>query len=280
MPRGKLINRIKDGRLSMKSKLYLSFSALAVVLFISSVISIMEYRSMSSYVSDMIADNIRSVNIAQKLSDSSNSYNLSILAVIGDEASHSLPPFDAAQFKSHCDSLRSSLSSKSLLPLADSVEYAYSAYMLTSLELRSVILSDFIDTRSWYFERLQPRFNRLERDIEILTEAIYEDLSVNSENFESGFYRSIIPGIVAVGVGLVLLLLLVYFLSVYYVTPIYKMLSSLKNYRSYGSRYNYKFEGDDQLAELNEGISEVASENHQLHKRISAMRASSKTRGE
>ena len=45
-------------RLSLKMKMVLSLSAIAVVLVLSSIISILEYRRMSNYVSHMIAEDI------------------------------------------------------------------------------------------------------------------------------------------------------------------------------------------------------------------------------
>ena len=47
---------------------------------------------------------------------------------------------------------------------------------------------------------------------------------------------------------------------------------ALDNYRSYGRKYSYTFEGDDQLKELSDGISELAAENRQLRHRISQLR--------
>ena len=269
----KLADRLKEFRLTMRMKLTLSLSAIAVTLLVSSVISILEYYKMSNYVSDLIADNIRSVNVAQKLSEVTNKYNLDLLTVIGDDAVRTLPDFHQKEFMAHCDSLRNSLTSDKMVPLTDSVVYAYSAYMLTSLELNDVLLSDFIDTRSWYFDRLQPKFKRLNRYIDVLNEAIYDDLKKNSLTFQRGFYRSIIPGAVAVGVGLLLVLMLLFFLLVYYVNPIYRMLAGLKNYRAFNKKYSYTFEGDDQLAELNDGITELAGENQMLRKRVANLRA-------
>jgi hypothetical protein len=46
----------------------------------------MEYSRMSHYVSDLIADNINSINVAERLANASNDYNLEILKVIGDTA--------------------------------------------------------------------------------------------------------------------------------------------------------------------------------------------------
>ena len=260
-------------KLSMKAKLTLSLTAIAIALLTSSVISIMEYSRMSDYVSGLMANNIRSINVAQKLSEVSSRYNMDILTVIGDESISILPDFHQKEFMNHCDSLRKSLVPDKMMPLTDSVVYAYSAYMLTSLELTEVLLSDFIDTRTWYFERLQPQYRRLNRFIGNLEVAMYEDLQKNSETFERGFYRSIIPGAVAVGVGLLLILMLLFFLLVFYVNPIYKMLDGLNNYRSYNKKYTYSFEGDDQLSELNDGIKELAGENQQLRKRVSDLRA-------
>ena len=50
------------------------------------------------------------------------------------------------------------------------------------------------------------------------------------------------------------------------------MLEGLNNYRSFNKKYTYSFEGDDQLLELNDGITELVSENQQLRKRVTDMR--------
>lgn len=259
-------------QLKLRGKIIASLSSIAVILLVSSIISVMEYRSMSDYVSSRIADNISSINLARGLADAGNDYNLDILAVIGDDNLSSLPDFNQAEFLSHCDSLKKSLSSGKMVPLADSVLYAYSAYMLTSLELPEVLKSDFIDSRTWYFDRLQPRYNRLSAAIDRMSGVIYNELKQNSANFDSGFYRSIMPGIVAVGVGLLLVIMLMLFILSDYVRPINKMLDAFDSYRSYNKKYNYSFNGDDQLSELNEGISELCAENLQLRRRLQALR--------
>jgi len=263
-----IFKKIRNYRLSMRAKLILSLSSISAILLVSLLISVMEYSSMSHYVSELIADDISSINVANRLADMSNTYNLQILEIIGDETSLRVPDFDDGYFKSHCDSLRMSVASNQVRPLADSVMYSYSAYMLTSLELEDVMQSDFIDSRSWYFERLQPRFERLRGDLGQLSNAIYTDLAQNSATFEGGFYRSIIPGIVAVGVGLLLVLMLLFFLLAFYINPLYKMLEGLDAYRSQDKKYTVRFDGDDQLARLNEGITELAGENRQFRSRI------------
>lgn len=264
----KLRNWWREFRLSLRMKLSLSILAIAVVLLMSSVISVLEYRHMSNYVSGMIAEDINDIHDTQRLVDAVDTYNLQLLAVIGDDNLSALPDFDRETFLAHCDSLRQSVSSSSA-PLADSVIYAYSAYMLASMELEDVLESNFINTRDWYFNRLQPLFVRMRAYLDRLSETIHADLRQNSENFDSGFYRSIIPSAVALAVGILLLFLLLFFVMAYYVGPLYKMLSNLKDYLGYRRRYTYTFDGNDQLADLNQSVTDLTEENRQLRKRIS-----------
>ena len=260
----------------------MSLSAIAVILLISETISVLEYAKMSTYVSDLIADDISSLNTAHKLADISNKYNLDVLAVIGDDAAE-IPKFDQEYFLSHCDSLRTSLESNAIQPLTDSVVYACSAYVLTSLELENVLDSPFIDSRSWYFNRLQPSFAQLSSDIDALETAIYHDLEKNSKTFERAYalpFILIIFGVLMFAkatshfnVKTFLLFLLLLFILAYYVTPLKKMLSSLEGYRSYNKKYTYTFDGDDELLKLNEGITELSSENLQLRKRLKDLKS-------
>ena len=268
----RLRNWWREFRLSLRMKITLSMSAIAIVLLMSSVISVLEYRHMSNYVSGMIADDIRNIHVAQRLVDAVDTYNLQVLAVIGDDNLSSLPDFDRTGFLNHCDSLRAGFGEGRVVPMADSVLYAYSAYMLASMELEDVLLSNFIDTRDWYFTRLQPLFGRLRDYLDRLGGEMYADLQQNSENFDSGFYRSIIPGAVAVAVGILLVFLLMSYILVYYVNPIYRMNRSLRDFLTYRHRYTYTFESSDQLGDLNASVTELTEENRALRRRNAALR--------
>ena len=259
-------------KMSMSVKLTFALGAIAVILLLSSIISIMEYRRMSDYVSNLIASNINCINIAQKLANESDSYNLQLLAIIGENDPEMIPEIDHNAFLEEYDSLKLTLDSREAMARADSVIYAYSAYMLTSMEFEKVIMNDFIDNRDWYFKRLQPKYQRLKSDIEKLNDVIYLQLKENSQTFQDGFYRSIIPGVVSVGAGLLLVLLLLVFILIYYIRPLKKMLAGITEYQTAGRRYNYEFEGDDELVRLNSGLGDLIEENTELKKRVSRLR--------
>lgn len=266
------IRRNKERKPSMKKKLFFSLGSLAMILLLSSVISIMEYRRMSDYVSDLIASNIKSINLSQKLADITQEYNDQMLAVVVQNDISLMPDFNLAYFNAHSDSLRSSFTSAKMLPKVDSVVMAFDAFMKTSLKFDEVFLADSVDTGEWFFGSLQPRYTKLRQDLNSLNEVIHEELRKNSADFDAGFYRSIIPGVVSVGAGLLLILLLLYFTMVYYVRPIYRMSDGIDSYRLSGRKYLYEFDGDDQLANINAGLTELIDENQELKRRVKNLR--------
>ena len=271
MARG-LFKRKREQKPSMKKKLFFSLGSLAMVLLLSGVISILEYRRMSDYVSDLIASNIKSINLSQKLADITQEYNDQMLAVVVQNDISLMPDFNLAYFNAQSDSLRSSFTSHKMLPKVDSVAKSFDAFMKTSLKFDEVFLADSVDTGEWFFGSLQPRYTKLRQDLNSLNEVIHEELKKNSADFDAGFYRSIIPGVVSVGAGLLLIVLLLYFTMVYYVKPIYRMSDGIDSYRLSGRRYIYDFDGDDQLANINSGLTELIDENVEFKRRVKNLR--------
>ena len=121
----------------MGKKLFYSLGSLAAILLLSGIISILEYRRMSDYVSELIAANIRSINLAQKLSDITQEYNHQMLAVVVQNDISIMPEFDLDHFMAQSDSLKNSFKSQTALPMVDSVEVSFDAYqyLLVSVEL-------------------------------------------------------------------------------------------------------------------------------------------------
>ena len=270
---GRFFMKDRRRRMSMRVKLSLGLGAIAAILLLSSVISVLEYRRMSNYVSDLIAADINSINKTQRLSSVCEEYNLKILAAIGVEDSlFILPSFDSVAFLTEYNALRSSFSSPQTIAAADSVISSYSAYMRTSLSLGRVMRSDFIDSRQWFFGKLQPDFQKFRQSTENLNSLIYKDLKENSETFQAGFYRSIMPGIVSVGVGLLLVVLLMFFIMSYYVNPICRMEDGIDNYLKFNKKYTCTVDGDDELVAINNGVSEFVEENMELNKRLAKLR--------
>lgn len=268
----KYIRKRREKMPSLSRKVFFSLGSIAAILLLSSVISIFEYRRMSTYVSDLIASDIKSINLSQKLADLTEEYNHQMLSVVVLNDISRMPEFNLQYFNAQADSLKNSFNSKSALPMVDSVTRSFNDFMTTSLKFDEVFLADNVNTGEWFFGTLQPSYNKFRQDMAVLNEMIHAELTRNSADFDAGFYRSVIPGIVSVGAGLLLVFLLLYFIMSNYVRPIYRISDGIDNYIKSGRRHGYAFDGDDQLANINNGVTELIEENIELKNRVKALK--------
>lgn len=268
----RFLRKKRERKPSMRKKLFFSMGSLAMILLLSGIISIVEYRRMSSYVSDLIASNIKSINLSQKLADITEEYNHQMLAVVVQNDISIMPDFDLKYFNAQADSLKNSFTKVTALPMVDTVATSFNDFMATSLKFDEVFLADSVDTGEWFFGTLQPCYNEFRHDMVVLNDMIHDELKTNSSEFDEGFYRSIMPGIVSVGAGILLVILLLYFTMAYYVNPIYRISDGIDNYRHSSRRHVYTFDGDDQLANINAGVAELVDENIELRRRVKALR--------
>lgn len=268
----RLFKRNQEKRPSMRVRLVRALGSIAAVLLLSGIISILEYRRMSDYVSELISSNIESINLSQRLADITREYDQQMLAVVVTNDLTMMPNFDLEDFTAQADSLKASVKSPMGMEMVDSVVVSFDAFMRTSMKFDEVFLADSVDTGEWFFGTLQPRYNEFRDDINVLNESIHDDLQTNSANFDAGFYRSIIPGVVSVCAGLLMIFLLLYFIMVNYVNPIYRISDGIDAYKATGRVFNYSYDGDDQLANINAGVSDLTEENYELKRRIKALK--------
>ena len=188
----------RERKPSIRKKVCLSLGSLAAILLLSGVLSILEYRRMSNYVSDLITSNINSIVLSQRLSDLTQEHNHQMLSVVVMNDISLMPEFHEMPFASVADSLRTTFTSEKAQPMLDSVVTSFNDFVKTSRKFDEVFLADTVNTGEWFFGTLQPRYSKFRHDINVLNESIYEDLQNNSADFDAGFYRSIIPGVVSV----------------------------------------------------------------------------------
>lgn len=254
-------------RLGLALKLSLAIGTIVGILIITSVISILEFRRMSTYVSDQIADNITSINLSAELGVKVDEYNLKLLYAVGRADELKQLDFNPQEILEECSPMMESISQMRYAK-ADSLLVSYEDYLSTSLQMDSIIVNDFVDTRDWYFTVLQPKYNNFRQDLDELNLRIYDNLKVNSIGFDESIYRSIMPSIISVFAAIVLCLLLQFYITSYYVIPLGRMLREMENYMHNSLPYSNNFEGDDELKQLNANIADIIDENISLKNRI------------
>lgn len=257
----------------MRRKISLALGAIAALLIVAGVISGMELRRMSSTVSNSIGEDITNISISQKIAATTERFNLQILETIGDADSlAAVTNFNLPVAISHLEDVFLELSVVPEMELTDSLLDVFINYIEEARNLEAVVCSDYLSSKKWYFSVLQPYYNTLNLTLDSYNEDVHIDLLEKADEFDMGFYRSMLPTMVTMLAGLLLLFLLLFFILTYYIAPIRRMLGGLDDYSQRGRRYDYDFEGDDELKKLNEGISALVEENMVMRKRVKALK--------
>lgn len=256
--------------MGIKGKVFLGSMVIGLILLISCIISFVEFERLSKYVSSILTDNITSVNTSRNLMNVCEEYNTYILEQIGmGGTSGDLPEFDANHdFLTHYESLKNHFTIPQEKVMADSVLYAFVAYMHVVHEASEVWDEGYTQRRDWYFDRLQGVYEKLKGYIQKLTLLSQNALAENYYSLNDRFYRSITPTIVASCVGIILVILFSYFINVFFTSPVIRINKGLKSYREYNKGYDVKFDyGGDQMQELNENVREIIEENRSLKRK-------------
>lgn len=260
---------MKKYKFGIRKKVMLGFIVIALMLFFSGLVAFIEFGRMSNYVSAFITKNLTSINTTRILLDLCDEYNSNLFQQLNVDDQSQVPELSLNEpFMGYYLNLKEQATIQEEKQLMDSVRYAYAAYMQVSHEVEDVWFSGFDVRRDWYFERLQVVYDKLREYIQRLSLVSQDALTENYDNLRDSYYRSIMPGIVAICAGIILVFLFNYFLNIFLLNPLLKINKGLKSYKEFNSSYDVKFDyGGDQVQELNEAVKDMIEENKSLKRK-------------
>ena len=254
--------------MSIKKKISKGFVVIGTILLVSSVISIYEFIRMRNTVANLINDNISAINTSRQLLEVADEYNFNLLEGLGD--GHwmlIMKDKDDNRFSEHLAQVRDKFTTKQERMYADSVLYAYANYIWVMNDAQKVWHDDYSERRNWYFTKLHPIYLQLRGYLQKLTHTSQEALAENSLTMTESFYRSIMPGVVTVVMGIILVFLFNYFINFYFVNPLLRISEGISDYIQRKRSYNVVVDNDDELKVLNENVKELVESNKKLSKK-------------
>lgn len=255
----------------LKKKISIGFVILGFILLLSSLIAIFEFITMRRTIEKFVTDDIISINTTRRLLDLADDYNFQLLSTMGDSTYtdvNTMPTIgEDDKFIDALKSIRDNFTTMGERDMADSIRYAYVSYAHMLEEAKGVWnLPRYQQKKDWYFERMYPVYSKLRVYIKDLNMSSQKALKENSDRLSEGFYRSLMPCVVAVGIGILLLFLFNYFLNFYFFDPVIKINRALRNYKLTRKTYDVNMDSDDEIEELNENVKDIVREHKTLTK--------------
>lgn len=244
--------------MSIRKKIFSGFVMIATILLLSSLIAIYEFISMRREVSKVIYENITSINISNMLMEITDEYNFTLFKSMDEPEGAVIPDVNKdTRFTDFFEEASMRYTNVQEKNMADSVRYAYTAYIHLMKNAPYVWQGTSYERREWYFERMYPVYMKLRNYIEQLTVLSQTSLTRNFENLNDSFYRSLMPSVGAVSVGILLIMLFNYFINCYFISPVLKISAGIADYKKFGRKYSVSIDNNDELSTLNNNIREL-----------------------
>ncbi|MDD4656490.1 MAG: hypothetical protein WCR61_02265 [Bacteroidales bacterium] len=251
--------------MGIRKKISLGFVVIGSILFLSSIIAVFEFNRMRSSVTELMTANVNSINTSRLLMELTDEYNFILMSrvIIDSSIAPSQISYDN-RFDSYIKNIKDHFSKSNDIEIADSLAAAYSKYLAVLSNSSGIMSAGIEERKEWYENELRPVFTDLRRYKKELGALTQTALSENTNELQEGYYRSIMPGIIAVGAGIVLVLLFNYYINIYFISPILLISKGIKKYRDFRKSYTLQLDSDDEIEELNSEVRSIIEENKKL----------------
>lgn len=239
----------------IRKKITVGFLSLAVLLFFSGMVSLIELNRLSRNTTTLLDKSQQNMEIAKQMLDAVQDQNTSLLQmIVRSETSYdSLYLSEVNAFDLALQQATLITNDQSDLSEIYEARKAYNQIIETHL---SFVDEDNIE---WFVDMYKTSYYNLTSAIKNYMVSSQENLASRAELVESSAYRAITPGILALAVGIIILLMFLFFIDIYLLSPVVSIQKSLKNYITTKIPFNVKMEGKDEVFELKEDIEELIS---------------------
>ena len=232
----------------LKVKIFSSFMLLVFMLLIAGLMSIWELRKMNDSFSDVIDNNYQSIEHALKVIYALEREDSGILMVyLGDET-EGLSVINAADstIQKSMIGIRKNATEKGEEGVIKNIEMEYATYRAL---LDSAIVSKS-SSNEMVYKSLHNQFIKTKSEVNFLMELNQTSMYSKATEMHNRLYQTMMPGIVSIILAIIFALLLNFFISRYFVTPLHKLILATQSYKPPLTNLNVEIRSEDELKTL------------------------------
>lgn len=261
----------------LRKRVMVGFLSIVCLLFFSGMVSFVELSHLSRDTGEILKANMRNIELAKEMLDAAHEQNVALirLSVFGDRSRDSLCRASMERLENTLLVAQNEAFDKSFL---DSLAFATTELrIVTDNYLAFGDLRDRSDSLAakpaagqpdslgikWYNEEYESLYGRLTAAIKNYMTSTQSSLAPRAEQMKKNAYRAVTPVLISVAVMIAIVLMLLYFLSIYCVSPIERMNKSLGDWLAFRIPFNVKGDLKDEVLELKERIETLINQSKQ-----------------
>ena len=245
--------------MKLRLKILVGFLILAVILSLAEIWSVYQVNTMRLSVQKSLDGNYKGIHAAQRMLLTLEAENQAILALLrGDwkEGRQQLAAADSA-FQIDLAKIEKNGSAASQKLVLNSVKKQYDAFRL--LWEKPIVGTKKEGNLSWYVNRVTPARMKVELSLNQIIRVSNDTMYKAGLNLKNSVHHVMMPGVVAMLVAIIYLMLFDFFIDHYLISPILKIAKGLKNLLDQKQPFEVEIETDDEISELASTITTLVS---------------------
>lgn len=245
--------------MGIKHKIRLGFITIGILLFLSGIISSLELVRFNRMTHNLLERSQGSLEVSKQMLDAVQEQNTALLLSITDTSRNNV--YDSLIAKGNRDFDRAFGNAQTTLRDPEQLEA-----IRTAEQYYHNIVSQVTDSTdiTWFTDVYKTSYYNLTHAIKEFMVHIQQRTIDYTAQLERNAYRASMVGIIALGAGILLLLVFYFMLSNYFITPVLQITKSLKGYVNSRLPFEVKVSTKDEINTLKEYIAALVSANKKL----------------
>lgn len=238
----------------LRQKILYGFIILGCLLFFSGAVSFFELLRLTHNTKSIMDTNRTDIELSKKMLDAVQEQNTALLKIVGGYVVNA-----------------DSIVMRSVNEFNEAFDEAYALHKSTDrlmdVELAKIRYNEtvnqiFVDSIrneniEWFAEVYSNSYYELTLAIKNFMLSTQNVVDENTERLRNNAYRAITPGILTLGIAIIIIIVFYGLIDLYYIKPVIKITAGLRDFLHSKIPFNVKVEGKDEVLRLKEYIDEL-----------------------
>lgn len=249
----------------LKLKILAGFMLLVALLMVAGAMSIIEFYKLSRSVTALIEDNYKTIEATKSMIEALERKDSGILLLLLGESKEGIETIKAGEvaFAKSLNIAKNNITELNEENYIERIDSLYSLYK-NKVEI-SIYNSLKVGDMNWYNSEIHHSFIEVKHAIDELMNLNQVSMYTEATLLKEKAHRAIMPGIVAIVGALIFSLLLSFFISKYYVSPLSELSEAIINFNPREKVLKSNIKTEDEIKKIEDEVNNLIARLVKFH---------------
>jgi HAMP domain-containing protein len=241
----------------LKLKILAGFMLLVALLVVAGTVSIIEFKKLGKSVYAIIEDNYKTIEATKQMQEALEREDSGVLLLLIGQKDEAIEIIEAADkiFTNAFYIAKNNITEENEDLVIERIENNYKFFkdklrFATRFKIGS---SDM----NWYHEEIYLTFIEVKHSVDELMSLNQNSMYDEAKQLKEKSHRAIMPGIVAIIGALIFSIILNFFISRYYITPLSELADAIRSYNSQDKCLRTKLRSEDEIKQVENEVNNL-----------------------